>query len=736
MKKILSTIICLIMLMSALPIMVQADTDDEYGEYGEYGNLTYVAYDDYVEITGYIDEPINLEIPTEINNLPVKTIGEYAFNSCDSLKNIVIPDTVTEIKDEAFFYCVNLTSISLPNSINSIGWGAFEYSGFYYDLSNWQNDVLYIDNYLVAVNIDIAGDYSIKDDTRCIADCSFANCNNLINLVIPNSVVNIGTGTFQQCSNLVSVILPNNLTYIGTMAFVSCESLTDIIIPDSVTQIAESAFSDCDSLAKINIPNGVKSIGEDAFIGCESLTNVNIPESVENIGSGAFSHCSSITEFYVNENNNYYTSENGVLFNKDKITLIAYPAGNLQNEYIIPESITVIGNDAFSSCTNLSAIKIPNSITRIGSCAFMDCNSLTEIIIPDGISSINYMTFAGCSNLINVTIPASVVSFGNDVFNNCDSLTNIYVDENSWCYSSVDGVLFNKDKTELIAYPSGKRQNEYTVPDNVTSIYTSAFRYCNNLTNVIISNTVKEIGYNAFEYCDNLTNVIIGDDVTVIGERAFEGCTKLTDIYVNENNPEYISVDGVLFDKNMTELIVYPAGKSKTKYNVPEGVTNIHERSFMHCKQLIEIFIPTTVTSIGFASFHDCKNLTDIYYDGTEEQWKGIKKTDIGTNNVPIHYNSDKLIIPSIEALTITKQGNEYVFNISVEDIPYSCEILAVLYDNNEGITGIGNSEIGSEDTEKAINVSADSATTAKVFIWESLESMKPLCEAKTKEIQ
>jgi hypothetical protein len=730
MKKMLSTIICVVMLVSSLPIMARAETN------GEYGNLVYVAHDDCVEITGYIDEPINLEIPTEIDNLPVTTIGESAFGSCDSLTNIIIPDSVTEIKDEAFYNCVNLTSISLPNSINSIGWGAFEYSGFYYDLSNWQNDVLYIDNYLVAVNIDIAGDYSITDDTRCIADCSFANCNNLINLVIPNSVVNIGTGTFQQCSNLASVILPNNLTYIGTMAFVSCESLTDIIIPDSVIQINESAFSDCYSLTEINIPSGVKYVGEYAFSSCESLTKVNIPQSVENIGSGAFSHCPSITEFYVDEDNNYYMSENGVLFNKDKTTLIAYPADNLQNEYIIPESITVIGHDAFSSCINLSAIKIPNGVTRIESGAFMSCSNLKEIIIPDGISSINYMTFAGCSNLINVTIPASVVSFGNDVFNNCDSLTNIYVDENSWCYSSVDGVLFSKDKTELIAYPAGKSQYEYTVPDNVTSIYTSAFRYCNNLTNVIISNTVKEIGYNAFEYCDNLTNVVIGDDVTEIGERAFEGCVKLTDIYVNENNPNYISVDGVLFDKDMTELIVYPAGKSKTKYNVPEGVINIHERSFMHCKQLVEIFIPTTVTNIGFSPFHDCKNLTDIYYGGTEEQWKGIKKTDIGVKDVPIHYNSDRLTIPAIEALTVTKQGNDYIFNISVEDIPYNCEILAVLYDNNEGITGIGNSEIDFGDTEKTITISADSATTAKAFIWESLESMKPLCEAKTKEIQ
>lgn len=720
------------MLVSALPIMVQADTDDECGEYGD---LVYVAYDDYVEITGYNGEPKDIEIPAEINGLPVKTIGEYAFTSCDSLKNIVIPDSVTEIKDEAFYNCTNLTSMSLPDSINSIGCWVFDYTGIFNNLNNWENGILYIGHYLIAANIEITGEYIVKDGTRCIAGNAFANCD-LTSIIIPDSVINIGTGTFQQCSNLVSVVLPSNLTHIGTMAFVSCESLTDIIIPDSVTQIDESAFSDCYSLAKINIPNGVKSIGEDAFISCESLTNVNIPESVENIGSGAFSHCTSITEFYVDKGNNYYASEEGVLFNRDKTTLIAYPAGDLQNKYIIPESITVIGNDAFSSCINLSDIKIPNSVTRIGSGAFMKCSNLEEIIIPNGISSINYMTFAGCSNLINVTIPASVVSFGNDVFNNCESLTNIYVDENSWCYSSVDGVLFNKDKTELIAYPAGKSQYEYTVPDNVTSIYTSAFRYCNNLTNVIIGNTVKEIGYNAFEYCDNLTNVILGDNVTEIGERAFEGCVKLTDIDVNENNPNYTSVDGVLFDKDMTELIVYPAGKSKTKYNVPEGVTNIHERSFMHCRQLVEIFIPTTVTSIGFAPFHDCKNLTDIYYGGTEEQWKGIKKTDIGAKNVPIHYNSDRLTIPSIEALTVTKQRNDYIFNISVEDIPYNCEILAVLFDDNKGLTGFGNSEISSGDTEKAITVSSERATTAKVFMWDSLESMKPLCEPKIVTIE
>ncbi len=242
------------------------------------------------------------------------------------------------------------------------------------------------------------------------------------------------------------------VTVIGEYAFYYCLSLTSIIIPNSITSIGENAFSYCENLTKIAIPDGVTAIGGYAFYNCTSLTSVIIPDSVTSIGDCAFDACKALTKIDVGNGNTVYSSQDDVLFNKDKTEIIKYPKGKLNTSYEIPDSVTIIGDSAFSGCSTLTSIIIPDSVTSIRDSAFGGCSSLTEITIPDNVTSISEGTFTWCESLTEIIIPNSITSIGAYAFFRCSSLTKI------------------------------------TIPDSVTNIDSYAFEYCDSLTQITILN--------------------------------------------------------------------------------------------------------------------------------------------------------------------------------------------------------------------------------------------------------
>ena len=308
-------------------------------------------------------------------------------------------------------------------------------------------------------------------------------------------------------------------------------------------------------------------------------------------------------------------------------------------------------NSPFYDNASIKSVVIESGVTSIGDFVFGDCTSLKSVTIPNSVTSIGYMAFDNCTSLKSVTIPGTVTSIGKHAFCQCSSLLSIEVSDNNKNYSSFDGVLFNKDKTELITYPAGKPNDTYEIPNSVTSIGEWAFEYCESLTDITIPNSVTNIGDFAFEYCESLTDITIPNSVTSIDYAAFCHCTSLKSVTIPDSvtsigNAAFsgcTSLTGVKIPDSVTSIgeWAFEYCESLTGVKIPDSVTSIGKFAFDNCTSLTSVTIPNSVTSIRESAFEDCTRLKDVYYTGSQSEWNKIyiDSHNQYLTNATIHYN-------------------------------------------------------------------------------------------------
>lgn len=429
--------------------------------------------------------------------------------------------------------------------------------------------------------------------------------------------------------------------------------------------------------------------------GEDAVTKVIIEDGVTKIGSSAFSNCRNLTEA------------------------------------VIAESVTYIDHCAFDFDTKLASVNIPDNVTYIGDTAFGFC-AFESIVLPDSLNALGWGAFYMCTELQNINIPASVDFLPEDTFDYCRSLISINVDEDNKNYKSVDGILFNKEETELLIYPPNRDNTEYIIPDTVTDIAEDTFAWCSNLVSLTIHSGVERID-----------------------EWFIYDAPKLEEINVDEKNKNYCSVDGILFNKNKTELIRYPSNKSGELYKIPDSVINIYScafdmaanlksviipagvkqigtSAFWECTELLDISIPFTVSFIDRMAFSGCESLSDIYYYGTKEQWDSI---EIHNNDIEELNNTEIHIVPTriTDVNAVENEIGKYNIDVKFENAPAFSQLIVVLYSNGvaEGLKSVEINENIIGSASKTINIGSENVDSAKVFIWNSISAMIPLCESK-----
>ncbi len=518
---------------------------------------------------------IKVNISSAILDIPEGTkvieVEQYA-NLPSYVNTIIIPSSITDIKEHAFKNCSGLATVYL-NAIDCKNAGEKD-SSYYPIFKNcYKLNTIYIGRAVKSIpsfifaNCSSIKNINIPNNVTKIGKQAFTKCSGLVSINIPSSVTNIGEGAFYDCISLQNLTVPAGITSIRDWTFKGCSSLLSLSIPNSVKNIGIGTFKDCSKLRVISIPSGVTSIGKWAFSGCPELEKITIPVNITGIEEWTFSDCSKLTTISIPDS--VTSIGNGAFYNCAELSNITTLHG-----------ITSIGDWAFSGCSKLKSIDIPSNISNIGEGAFKDCAMLSDFNIPNNITSIENWAFAGCSSFTNISIH-NIKAIGNWAFKDCVMLSDITISEN---VSNIGlGAFENCFGLKVVHWNAS---NCSGAGDFSHPIFTN----CTNLSTIYIDDKIKSIPDYAFSDCSALTNITIPNNVTYIGSSAFDGCSALTSI------------------------------------TIPNSIKCIEDYTFWGCSNLIQITISTSVNIIEPGAFGYCSRLSLINFLGSRDRWNAIAK--------------------------------------------------------------------------------------------------------------
>ena len=513
----------------------------------------------------------------------IKEIKAFAFSQCTGIKgSLVIPEGVTKIGVGAFNKCSGFDgTLTLPSTLKSIGNGAFQLcSGFTGDLAIPEG-VEKLGTFVFSKCSGFNGTLTLPKNIKSIGKAAFQSCSSLVgNIVMPENVEEIGMNAFFHCSNLDGTItFSSKLKHIGKSAFEGCSKLKGgILLPESLESIDKLAFNGCSSLdGTITLPKGLKTIGEVAFQNCSKLTGtLNLPDTIETIGQFAFNNCSSLT-----------------------------------GDLVIPNSITTISRASFQSCKGLTGkLVLPDSITTIEPWAFYTDRFTGILTLPNKLETLGEGAFGANINFENtkIVIPASLKKIGidyevngenlglstHDFYNfgaNVGKFETFEVEEGNENFVAIDGVLYTKDKKRLISYPRNKKGDTYEILDGVVTLDEFAFASNMNLQTLKVPDSLT------FE--PRKKGIRSGNRTPVTA--ALYSYSAIQDIILNETNPNYTSIDGVVYTKDKKQLMCVSTGRTK-EVIIPDGVETIIDYAVFPsqvARSIPKMYIPSSLTNIS-----------------------------------------------------------------------------------------------------------------------------------------
>ena len=460
---------------------------------------------------------------------------------------------------------------------------------------------------------------------------AFTNQSGMTSVILPNSLLYLSG--FRGCSGLTSIVIPNSVVYIDAGAFEYCSALSSVSIGNAVTHIYSGAFYGCTALTSIVLPDAVSFIGEDAFYNCSSLTYVFFGASVETIGTYAFIGCGALETIEVSENNPFYKSIDGVLFDHNENMLLYYPRGKTGEHYSMPSTVTAIGDNAFIYNTHIASVTLGESVISIGAFAFNACINLTEINLPNSVTTIGNAAFADCEALSSIVLPKYLTTINATVFSNCSSLQHIVIPrfvriikDSAFSNTGLSSVEFEGNMVESIQ---------------------AAFSSCDNLTSIMLPNSIRGLSGGVFAKCSHLEHVVLGSAVEAIGGFAFNECTALQTVTFMTPTPP---VDGgsSFRDCNDSVRLIVPCGAREAyegfyEYiNYVEEDCNQHNINVMGDENGVQVTLSVNSAMMGEEVTYSVEVQPDYVFNGVV-----VYKADDETFRIPVADN--KFVMPNFD---------------------------------------------------------------------------------------
>lgn len=572
----------------------------------------------------YLGKETEITIPDTYNNLPVTAIDSSAFEMAE-IKKVTLSNSIGVISDGAFKRLETLEEIVIPSSVYEFGTGVFE------DCTN-----------LVKV--------TLPDSLREIPDDTFNGCTSLTTVNIPANVARVGENAFRDCESLSEIALPDKVSSIGKNAFDNtkiknftlpkeCETLGDYCFQDCVelesvnwndicTTVSKSCFDGCLKLTKFNFKPCITTLLDAAFREC-GFTSIDVPNTVTSIGAHAFRDNVNLES--VNLMANITEVPRSCFFGDVKLKSINYSETitslgsncfqdcglTTLDQSILSENITEISNYAFSGSSLSGEITIPNWVTSIGNYSFSSCENMTKLIVSEGVNTIGTSAFSSCINLSEVSLPSTLVEIGAGAFSGCN-ISSFNISESNKDFAVENGALFDRNKTELLFYPTGSTQGDYKVPETVKTISDQSFAGATNLLSIDLSN-VETIGNKSFSKSGitelQLPNTIIDDG---LDSYALSEMTSLKSVVINSDNLK--ALNGYTFNSDtVLESVTFNCDLEKLGNN-----------EFYNCMNLKVVTLPASLKSIGRSCFLSTPNTLVIKYLGTKKQWNAINLSSAG----------------------------------------------------------------------------------------------------------